>query len=129
MSTVLPEPRPGDTTPPAPAERRHVLALFAVGVLVAVATLGLMLILPHDRYIRWQSLNTEAYARLGWDYERIHYDRTPIDIAFLVTTHTMNGVDADAVQRSVAGAGIRTSEGRCYTATNFSIPSYGRNLH
>jgi hypothetical protein len=111
------------------ADRSNMAKLFGIGFVFAVLTLAAMLALPHDPFVRWQAVRTEAYARLGWAYERIHYDRTPIDIAFIGTSHTMNGIDAQAVADEVAGKGIRSPGGRCLTATNFSIPSYGRNLH
>lgn len=114
------------------AKRRtggRAVALFLVGAASALATLALLVTLPHDRFILWQSLRTEAYARLGWSYERIHFDPTPIDIAFIGTSHTMNGVDGSAFEARLAADGVRGEDGRCLTATNFAIPAYGRNLH
>ncbi|WP_158914562.1 hypothetical protein [Caulobacter sp. S45] len=95
-----------------------------LGLAVAAATLFGMSLLPHDRYVRWQAMRTEAYARLGWIYERIHFDPTPIDIAFVGTSHTMNGVDAAEVSRRVSLA-----TGHCVNAVNLAVPEYGRSLH
>lgn len=97
---------------------------FALAAIVAVAALATSLAVPHDPYIRWQDMRSEAWARLGWIYERIHFDRTPIDIAFIGTSHTMNGIDGAAVQAALAEAG-----GGCRHVVNFGFPSYGRNLH
>jgi hypothetical protein len=102
--------------------------LLGYGALAAVVTLVVMVLLPHDRYIRWQALRTEAYARFGWIYERIHFDPTPTDVVFIGTSHTMNGVDAATVQQVMAADGVRDTDGRCLTATNFAIPNYGRNV-
>ncbi len=110
-------------------ETRKFAGLFALGVVAAVAAIAVMLALPHDRYIRWQALHTEAYARLGWAYERIHDDPTPLDVAFVGTSHTLNGVDAAAVDQALAAEGAHTPDGRCVVVTNFAIPEYGRNLH
>ncbi len=110
-------------------ESRKFAGLFGLGLGAAAICIAVMLVLPHDRYIRWQALRTEAYARLGWSYERIHGDRTPIDIAFIGTSHTLNGVDAAAVSQEIAAEGARAPDGRCLTATNLAIPEYGRNLH
>ena len=96
---------------------------LGLGAMVALAVLSGMVLLPHDRYVRWQAVKVEAYARLGWIYERIHFDPTPIDVAFVGTSHTLNGVDTVALQRLLA------AEGRCLHLVNFAIPSYGRNLH
>ncbi|MFC7478313.1 hypothetical protein ACFQS7_28520 [Dankookia sp. GCM10030260] len=97
---------------------------FALAAVVAVAALAGSLAIPHDRYIRWQEMRSEAWARLGWIYERVHFDPTPIDIAFIGTSHSMNGVDGAAVQAALATAG-----GGCRHVVNFGFPSYGRNLH
>lgn len=97
---------------------------FALAAVVAVLALAGSLALPHDRYIRWQDIRSEAWARLGWMYERIHFDRTPIDIAFIGTSHTMNGVNGAAVQAALADAG-----GVCRRVVNLAFPSYGRNMH
>jgi hypothetical protein len=91
---------------------------------VTVVALAGSLAIPHDRYIRWQDMHAEAWARLGWMYERIHFDPTPIDIAFIGTSHSMNGIDGGAVRAALAEAG-----GGCRDVVNFGFPSYGRNLH
>ena len=96
--------------------------LFLAGLGAMMATLGAMVALPHDPYIRWQSTQTEAYARLGWAYERIHYDPTPIDVAFIGTSHTMNGINGPLIHQTLAAGG------RCLKVTNLAIPQYGRNL-
>lgn len=103
--------------------------LFAIGLTTFIATLALMVALPHSEFVRWQSVQTEAYARLGWSYERIHDDPAPLDIALIGTSHTMNGIDGLAVAQTLAASGLRDAGGRCLTVTNLAIPSYGRNLH
>jgi len=97
------------------------------GAGLAILLLVGLVFLPHDRYIRFQDFRIEAYARLGWIYERIHFDPTPIDVAFVGTSRTMNGVDAAAVAALMSersGPGTRPLH-----AANFGIPGYGRNLH
>ena len=100
------------------------LRRFALASVVAVAALAGSLAIPHDPYIRWQDMRSEAWARLGWIYERIHFDETPVDIAFIGTSHTMNGVDGAAVRAALAAAG-----GTCRHVVNLAFPSYGRNMH
>lgn len=106
---------------------RNVLKLVGIGALTTVIVLVGMIFLPNTAYVRWQSVKTEAFARLGWMYERVHYDKTPLDIAFLGTSHTLNGIDAAVVAEGLSG--LQNAEGRCPTVTNLAIPSYGRNLH
>ena len=97
---------------------------FAIAAAAAVATLALLLLIPHDRYIQAQDIRVEAFARLGWIYERIHFDPTPIDLAFVGTSHTMNGVNATLV-----GAELSRLAGHTVNAVNLAVPQYGRNLH
>lgn len=109
---------------------RAFLQNFAIGGIAAALALIGMVLLPHDRYIRWQAMQTESYARLGWIYERIHFDPTPIDIAFIGTSHTMNGIDASAVGEKIAEvANSSGSHAQSLHVVNFAIPMYGRNLH
>ena len=108
---------------------RSFLSNFVLAAITAGLVLAAMVLLPHDRYIRWQDMRIEAYARLGWIYERIHFDPTPIDIAFIGTSHTMNGIDAAAVSEAIAQANSGSgSTARVFNVTNFAIPMYGRNL-
>lgn len=103
--------------------------IFLIGFAAFVVTLAAMVAIPHNRSVRWQAVRTEAYARLGWAYERIHDDPTRLDIALIGTSHTMNGVDGLAVAQGIAAHGVHDVSGRCLTVTNLAIPSYGRNMH
>ncbi|MEH3045541.1 hypothetical protein [Sphingomonas adhaesiva] len=103
--------------------------LFATGLATMAASLVAMAAIPHDPFVRWQAVRTEAYARLGWVYERVHADPTPTDVVLIGTSHTMNGLDGLAIARQIAADGVRAPDGRCLTVTNLSIPSYGRNMH
>ncbi|MBN9509523.1 MAG: hypothetical protein J0I21_10490 [Alphaproteobacteria bacterium] len=97
---------------------------FITALAVALASLGLMLLIPHDRYIQAQDVRVGAFARLGWIYERIHFDPTPIDVAFIGTSHTMNGVNG-----AVVSAGLSRMSGHPVYVANLAIPQYGRNFH
>lgn len=103
--------------------------LFATGLATMAASLVAMAAIPHDPFVRWQAMRTEAYARLGWVYERVHGDPTPTDVVLVGTSHTMNGLDGLAIARRIAADGVRAPDGRCLTVTNLAIPSYGRNMH
>lgn len=118
----------GQLEQPVPA-RISTGALFATGIATMLAVLAAMLATPHDSYVRWQMTTTEAFARLGWVYERAHFDPTPVDVALIGTSHTMNGIDGLAVAKGMAALGARTPDGRCPTVTNFAVPMYGRNMH
>ena len=82
------------------------IRLFLVGAIALIVTLLIVTLLPHNRYVVWQATRNEAFARLGWMYERIHYEPAPLDVVFIGTSHTLNGVDGITVARSLA-AGAR----------------------
>ena len=108
--------------------------LFALACSTALLTLVALSLTPFDRYVQWQDLHTEAFARLGWIYERIHFDPTPIDVAFIGTSHTMNGIDGEAVADNMQpdrekAAAMRPGDGPAVHVANLAIPAYGRNLH
>ena len=111
------------------ADLRRFLRHLLLGVIVALLTLLALLVLPQDRAIRWRAVKIEAFARLGWIYQRIHDDPTPIDIAFIGTSHSMLGIDTPLIQQELDQAGLRLADGRCAQLVNFAIPSYGRDLH
>lgn len=94
------------------------------GTLTAVAMLVAICALPHSRYVRFISLQDAEVVKLGWIYERIHYDPTPIDVAFIGTSHTVFGVDSGAVE-----AACRVAGGLRCSTENFAIQHLGRNLH
>jgi hypothetical protein len=101
-----------------------------LGVVTSIAALVCMVLLPHDRFIRFQDMRVEAYARLGWIYERIHFDPTPIDVAFIGTSHTLTGVDAAAAAHVIEEIGKQSNSGvRSAHLTNLAFPNYGRNMH
>src|SRR6516162_4984593 len=64
---------------------RQFLLLFLAGTVVALAG---MIVLPQDRYLRYQALNDHSAPQAYWIYERIHFDSTPIDVAFVGTSRT-----------------------------------------
>jgi hypothetical protein len=101
------------------------LPFLAVVASVAVAVLVGLTLLPHDRYIRFQQMAQESvqYLRAKWIYERIHYDPTPIDVAFIGTSHTQSSIDAELVEQTLR------QHGRDWHVVNFAIPRLGRDLH
>jgi len=98
------------------------LLLIALATLVALTGLSL---LPQDRYQRFAEAATESkhYLRIKWIYERIHFDETPIDVAFIGTSHTQSAVDSRIVE-----AALR-ARGQDVHVVNFAVPHLGRDLH
>ena len=106
----------------APPSRRARPAPYLVTMMLAavVCWLGLML-LPSDPYRRFSTLDGTDYGKLRWIYERLVFDPTPVDIAFLGSSRTMLGVSAPAVEADMTGG---RPTGR---VANLAIPSLGRD--
>jgi hypothetical protein len=77
-------------------------------------------LLPHDTYIKYQSLDVGKYAKAKWIYERIVFDPTPIDIAFFGSSHTLNAIDSEIIEQQL---------GENFHVVNFSLPHAGRDMH
>jgi hypothetical protein len=98
---------------------RGFLVVSLAGALLATCAL---ILLPHDKYLRYQSLNDRSAPNSYWIYERIHDDPTPIDIAFVGTSRTGRSVNTQRLQDGLAAYGIHTH------AVNFHIVKTGRNM-
>jgi len=104
-----------------PATGRGLLALFVAAFLLCCAA---SLLLPHDRYIRYQQLAGTPLASAVWIYERLHFDPTPIDIAIVGASRTEIGISAPQMERVLAA-----KLGRTVHVANLSLPKDGRDLH
>lgn len=101
---------------------RYFFVIFSLTLAFILCSLSAI---PHNRYIRFQQLAGESihYMRSKWIYERIHFDQTPIDIAFIGTSHTQSGINSKLVEETLRKNGIDQH------VVNFSIPHLGRDLH
>ena len=68
------------------------LAVFACLNVAAVA------VLPHDKYLRYEAPNDMDAPTSYWVYERIHFDPTPIDVAFVGTSRTGMSIHSRRLQ-------------------------------
>ena len=80
--------------------------------------------LPHNAYLRYQLLDVGVYAKAKWIYERVNLSETPIDIAFIGTSHTLNGIDSQLVESQ-----INANTDKKRHVVNFAIPHLGRDMH
>lgn len=95
--------------------------LALVAVVFALAWAG-SLALPHDSYIRYQSFEGTIFDRLTWVYERIHFDETPIDVAFIGSSRSASGAIAPYLEAELA------ARGHDLRVVNFSIPASGLDV-
>jgi hypothetical protein len=101
--------------------------LKAFGVICAALGVAFVLdvgvcLLPENGYQRWQLLDGTIYERLRWDYERIHCDPRPVDIAIVGPSETKLGLSAARVEQQVS------LQGRPANVANFSVEAAGRNI-
>ncbi|CUH49069.1 hypothetical protein [Ruegeria atlantica] len=96
------------------------LRTFLTGLwLTVLACIVLAFLLPHDPYFRYQAMGGTIFERARWIYERIHFDETPIDIAFLGSSRTARGVISPDLEERLAEQGIDAR------IVNFSLPASG----
>ena len=104
--------------------RRQAWILLAMLAVAVTLWLAITLVLPHDRYIRYQQLTDSDLFRTRWVYERIHYDKTPIDVAIIGSSRVEAGISAPVLEKE-----LTEKFGRQIYVANLAIPQEGRNLH
>jgi hypothetical protein len=104
--------------------RRRAWQLLAVFALSFAGYFVLTFFLPHDRYIRYQQLTDSDLFRTRWVYERIHYDKTPIDVAIIGSSRLEASVSAPILEKELS-----EKLGRPVHVANLAVPEEGRNLH
>jgi hypothetical protein len=99
----------------------RLLAFFAI---TCVLWLVASILLPHDRYIRYQQLTDSDLFRTRWVYERIHYDKSPIDVAVIGSSRVEAAISAPLLEKELTSRFDRPVH-----VANLAIPEEGRNLH
>ena len=93
---------------------------------IAGATLCLLVIvtlaLPQDRYVRFNRITDASIVKLSWVYERTTFDKTPVDVVFVGSSHTDLGVDSARVEKVAATANAPMH------VVNFAVQHLGRNM-
>jgi len=94
------------------------LAVFMVAILTAT------IMLPHNKYYRYQEHNSGTTRKADWIFERLHYDAAPIDIALIGSSRMGAGLSAPDIEKYYC-----ETTGRKINVANLSIPQTGRNMH
>lgn len=97
---------------------------WILSLVTAILVISIVSLIPHDGYLRYQLLDVGTYKKSKWIYERVHFSKTPIDVAFFGTSHTLNGIDSELVE-DIVNAQLDTPR----HVVNFSIPHFGRDMH
>jgi hypothetical protein len=97
--------------------------LFLITTVIAtVVTFFALVSLPHNGYVRFNSLTDPEVVKLGWIYARTHFDPTPIDVVFVGSSHTVFGVDSAKVEETAI------ADGAPVHVVNFALQHLGRDM-
>ncbi len=77
--------------------------------------------LPINTQRQFQGLKDDCEGHAIWMYDRIFENGKPVDLLFLGSSQTINGIDDGLIESSLKEYGINT--------LNFGYCRYGRNLH
>ena len=97
---------------------RTILLIIGTALLFVMATA----LLPLNSYQRYNQFTGTIYGNLGWMYERMHFDPTPIDVAVIGSSRTMLAISGPRLQADLAARGVEAN------VVNFSIVGNGRNI-
>ncbi len=104
------------------ARRLSIRAYFALVAVGLVALCCGAVALPHNPYLRWQSLKGTMFESTAYFYERLHFDPAPVDVLFIGSSRTQVGVDARMLEEGLA------SRGRPLRVVNMSLPAAGMDI-
>lgn len=104
--------------------KRHLKASrYVASVLLGVVVLMIASVfMPHDPYIRWQSLNGTMFERAAHQYERLHFDPAPVDVIFIGSSRTARAINPRAIRQAFA------KEGAPINVVDLSLPSSGMDI-
>jgi hypothetical protein len=117
------EPAEGESIAATPTSRLRLKRFLLLFGLAALLSLVGMIVLPHDKYLRYQALNDHVAPRAYWIYQRIHADPTAIDIAFIGTSRTGRSMHTKRLEEDLQQQGVTAK------AANFFMYKTGRNMH
>ncbi|MBS1592798.1 MAG: hypothetical protein JST90_00630 [Bacteroidetes bacterium] len=101
--------------------KRFLIKLFLFLALVGISCFSIMM-LPVDKRYQYAFSKSDCTPKSNYIYHRLYEDSTPIDIAFIGTSHTMCGISDSIVHRK-----LRTHRiDRCLA--NLAICRVGRNM-
>lgn len=118
QNTMPAEPGPPVSASPSP------WALLGLVLATFVALCAATFALPHDKYVRYQQLAPTMHFRTVWSFERLHYDKTPIDVAIIGNSRLKSAVGAPDL-----AAALSARLGRPVNVVNIAMAQEGRNVH
>ena len=95
---------------------------LTIAAAVAAAAFIGMSLLPHDPYIRYQTMQGTIFERATWMYERLHFDPAPADIVLVGSSRTARGIDPGALEAALAAKDLPLK------VVNLSLAASGYDL-
>ena len=89
-------------------------------ILFLLPLLVLILILPVNQRLKYIGLKHDCFNHGLWIYDRIFNNPEPVDIVFLGSSHTINGINDQLIQRNIRKDNL--------SVVNFGYCRLGRNL-
>ena len=90
-------------------------------VLFMAPILLLMVLLPWNKRLRYQELKHDCLNHGIWMHDRIHENETPIDILFIGSSHTINGVNDSLIEKRLHDQYHVASMGYCRLGRNLTL--------
>lgn len=87
-------------------------------ILFCIPLLVVLIILPVDKRSKYQGLEDDCFNHGIWVHDRVFNNEKPIDIAFLGSSRTINGIDDELITSQLVGV----------NAINLGYCRLGRNL-
>lgn len=98
----------------------RILLIFLVGLCIGLVGVTA---LPHDKYFRFQEHRLQNTRKADWIYERLNFDDTPVDVAFIGTSRTAGGISGPLIEAQYCKA-----TGRDIRVVNLGMPQTGRDM-
>lgn len=89
---------------------------FVIGVILLFA-------LPFDKRFAYNFTHDNCMGQSGFIYDRLHHNTTPVDIALLGTSHTLDAVSDKRMEETLHRSGDTTH------VLNMGYCRFGRNMH
>lgn len=87
--------------------------LFLIPIVIFI------IVLPNDKRLKYQGLEDDCFNHGIWIYDRIYNNDKPIDIAFMGSSHTLNGIDDSLISENIQ-LGEAVNLGYCRLGRNLS---------
>ena len=89
--------------------------------LILFPILIVLTLIPIDRRLKYQELKNDCFQHGIWIYDRLYNNDKPIEIAFLGSSRTINGINDKLIEEKIGNPQMNL--------VNFGYCRPGRNLH